>query len=317
MLMPLFQNIIHGNINGVREVLAQGVSVNTLDPLMGNSPLHLAVQGNNTAIANELINAGAFINLQTPQHGVTPLMVAVWHRQPDMVRLLLSLKEINPEISSYFGLKAEEFIDFGSARVDEFAKAQQQTIRECFAGYAENKQAAVAKLEVFKLLVGRTLSDTQIAMELLAMSPDASQINARWPVDASGNDGHTPLLIAARDGLAETTATLLQLGADQTLGDHYMQAVPLHKAAYQGHAEILRLLAAAPGFDAIKDLQGPNNGYTPLHDAVWHGHRDAAAVLLAAKVNTNIRGYDGRTALDMARTWHYDDIATLIQHTTH
>lgn len=317
MLMPLFQNILRGNITGVREVLAQGIAVNTLDPLMGNSPLHLAVQGNNTAIARELINAGAFINLQTPQHGVTPLMVAVWHRQPEMVRLLLSLEGINPEVTSYFGLKAAQFIDFGSAATDAFAKAQQQTIRELFAGYAENKRTALAKLDVLKLLVGRVLSDTKIAQEILALSPDAGQINARWPVDASGNDGHTPLLIAARDRLAETTAALLKLGADQTLGDHYMRAVPLHKAAYQGHAAILSLLAEAPGFEAVKDLQGPNNGYTPLHDAVWHGHGDAAAVLLAGRVNTNIRGYDGRTALDLAQTWHYDHIATLIQNTTH
>ncbi len=93
-----------------------------------------------------------------------------------------------------------------------------------------------------------------------------------------------------------------------------MRAVPAHKAAFMGHADVMRALAEASGFDDIKDVQGPYNGYTPLHDAVWHGHVDTVRVLLAEGVRTDLQGWDGKTALDLAIEYHYDDIAELLTH---
>jgi uncharacterized protein len=107
-------------------------------------------------------------------------------------------------------------------------------------------------------------------------------------------------------------ARLLEAGADQTVSDHYMKAVPVHQAAYMGHAEVIRVLARHHGFREVADAQGPFNGYTPLHDAVWHGHTESVRVLLEAGVRTDLRGYDGRTPLELAREYGYEEMAHLL-----
>jgi len=137
-------------------------------------------------------------------------------------------------------------------------------------------------------------------------------VNSISPVWSSGSDGHTPLLVAARDGNTEAVAALLASGADQTLSDEYMHAVPAHKAAYNGHTDVLKLLAAAPGFEEVLNLQGPVNGYSPLHDAVWHGHVGCVQILVAAGARTDLVGHDGKTPSDLAIDYGYPDCLALL-----
>ena len=40
-------------------------------------------------------------------------------------------------------------------------------------------------------------------------------------------------MVAARDGLLGSLKVLMEQGGDQTIPDHYMKAIPLHKAALQ------------------------------------------------------------------------------------
>ncbi|CAA9406987.1 MAG: hypothetical protein AVDCRST_MAG66-1798, partial [uncultured Pseudonocardia sp.] len=147
----------------------------------------------------------------------------------------------------------------------------------------------------------------------LLTGPAARSVDTRSPSTGAGHDGHTALLVAARDGNADAVAALLAAGADQTLTDGYMDAVAAHKAAYGGHADVLRLLVAAPGFAAVRDARGPYNGYTPLHDAAWHGHAEAAEVLLAAGARTDLTGLDGRTPSALARDNGHGALADLLR----
>ncbi|MGL4898436.1 MAG: ankyrin repeat domain-containing protein, partial [Shewanella sp.] len=101
---------------------------------------------------------------------------------------------------------------------------------------------------------------------------------------------------------------LLDNGADQTLPGAYMAAIPLHKAAYNGHAKMLRLLSQYPGYQQVLNAQGPNNGYTPLHDAVWHGHLEAAKVLVETGARLDLKGYDGNTPLQLAEQNGYSSL---------
>lgn len=78
-LTELHQAITSGNFEEFSRLIQQGSDVNQLDPIMGNTPLHIAAQQSSTMWVDALLGAGAFINIQTPKHGVTPLMVAVWH----------------------------------------------------------------------------------------------------------------------------------------------------------------------------------------------------------------------------------------------
>ncbi|GAM72028.1 ankyrin 2,3/unc44 [Vibrio sp. JCM 19236] len=121
------------------------------------------------------------------------------------------------------------------------------------------------------------------------------------------------MMVAARDGQVESLKTLMELGGDQSIPDHYMKAIPLHKAAYNGHPEIIELLSRFSGFKETLDAQGPNNGYTPLHDAIWHGHTQAAANLINAGARTDLRGFDGKTPLELAKEYQYTSIVEMLE----
>jgi len=147
--------------------------------------------------------------------------------------------------------------------------------------------------------------DVARAKQALASGAD---VNARAPITGGFNNGHTPLHVAARDGATEIVALLIASGAEVNAVEPTFGAVPLHKAVYNGHAEITRLLASAPGINL--DFQGATNGYSPLHDAIWHGFADCADVLIAAGARLDRRGHDGRTPLDLARRMWGDDHPT-------
>jgi uncharacterized protein len=45
---------------------------------------------------------------------------------------------------------------------------------------------------------------------------------------------------------------------------------------------------------------------------VWHGHTESVRALLEAGVRTDLRGYDGRTPLELAREYGYEEMAHLL-----
>jgi len=316
MALPkLHYAITRQDMDAFQQLLEGDADVNQLDSVMGNSPLHIAAQQTSPDWALALLSNGAFVNLQTPKNGVTPLMLAVWHRKPIVVKALLTNPDINIEIVSTFGLKAEQFIDFGASQDDLFGQAQAQELRELFAKHrcSINKQQSL--LNAVNITTDLSMSDQEKA-RAIAQQSDLTALNIATSVSSSGNDEHTAVMIAARDGLTETLNVLMKVGGDQTIPDHYMKAIPLHKAAYNGHAQVIDVLSRYPGFTETLNAQGPNNGYTPLHDAVWHGHVDAAKKLIARGAKTNLKGYDGKTPLDLAKQYHYQSIINLLENTT-
>ncbi|MDV5169726.1 ankyrin repeat domain-containing protein [Photobacterium rosenbergii] len=317
MTMPtLHQLIINGDIDGFRQAIEMKADVNQLDPVMGNSPMHIAAQQDSASWVEALLAAGAFINLQTPKHGVTPLMVAVWHRKPSVVEALLKQPEVNVEIVSTFGLKAEQLVDFGASEQDVFGLQQADQLRQLFDAYRDQRSRSQAQLSAYQLVTDNSLDDEEKARQLKAHFQgitDNAMLNTPSAITSSGNDEHTAVMVAARDGLVESLKVLMEQGGDQTVPDHYMKAIPLHKAAYNGRADVIELLSHYPGFKETLDAQGPNNGYTPLHDAVWHGHTEAAAKLIAFGARTDLTGFDGKTPLELAREYQYSSIVEMLE----
>ncbi|MBE7382772.1 MAG: ankyrin repeat domain-containing protein [Leptolyngbya sp. SIO1E4] len=311
-LPPLHQAAGLGDVSQVHQLLDNVANLNALDPSMGNSPLHIAAQGGSIETVSLLLERGAFLNLQTPTHGVTPLMVAVWHRQVELVSFLLGRPGINLEIRSTFGLTAPELAEFGLSPTDDYAQHQRQQLAQLFENYRQKRAQLIQEQQIFAVLTDETLGQGEKATQVKALIAEGAAVNTVSPIMSSGNDGHTPLLVAARDGLCEIVEMLLKAGADQTISDHYMKAVPLHKAAYMGHAAVIQVLSRFAGYSAVIDLTGPNNGYTPLHDAVWHGHLEAVQVLLETGARIDIRGHDGKTPPDLANEYRYVKIAELL-----
>ncbi|WP_028604430.1 ankyrin repeat domain-containing protein [Ottowia thiooxydans] len=284
----------NGEAEEVKKLLAGGDSPFLLDSLTGTSPLHFAAQGGNIEVARLLIGAGALINLQAASNSFTPLMVAVWYRNPEMVQFLLEQKRINPLMKNLFGMTAREFIN------EKDEASQNRADREIIGIFDE----------FFK---NRNIFITHHFEEDEVTPKPSGNINVRIPNGINGNDYHTSALVAGRNGDIALLKKLLADGADILATDEYMLANIAHKAAYNGHADILELICRLPDFDEIKDKQGPTNGYTPLHDAVWHGHYEAVKILLSSGVIRDLKAWDNLTPLDLALKNGYEEIAELFK----
>lgn len=146
--------------------------------------------------------------------------------------------------------------------------------------------------------VARAAAITGDAEQARALLRDGAAAHTVYPHVNSFADGHTPLLIAARDGHTELVADLLQAGAPARVEDWVFKGAPIHKATYNGQLDILKLVMQAPDVDI--DVQGPINGYTPIHDALWHGFVECAEVLLEAGARLDLLGHDGKRPLEVA-----------------
>lgn len=293
-LTPLMIAAGLGNSQMVELLLTAGADVYVLDSQMGASALHKAAQSGVVDVAKLLVQRGAFVNAQSPILGSTPLHDAIWHKKPQIVAYLLE-QGARTEVKTHSGLKPMDI-----------AKTYQLT--EITRLLQERQQIEAQKLEAQKLMVAVKKNDVAEVKKLIAQGVD---INERAPMLNTADDGHTPLLVAARDGYTDIVRELLQAGANPRLLDPMMNSSPGHKAAYEGHPEVAQLLVADGRFDL--DAQGPYNGYTALHDAIWHGHIETVKVLLDAGASLDLRTHTGKTPAELAIEYNYHEIAMLIQ----
>lgn len=83
---------------------------------------------------------------------------------------------------------------------------------------------------------------------------------------------------------------------------------PIHAAAMQGHAAVVRLLLAA-GVDP--NVQTRPQGYAPLHSAAWAGHIETVRVLVTVGANQALRNYRDETPAETARRQHHEAVVAL------
>ena len=76
-----------GNIEAVKQHLADGVDVNARDSFFGNTPLHFAAYQGHKEIAELLIAKGADVNAKD-DYGKTPLDWAISRKYPEIADLL-------------------------------------------------------------------------------------------------------------------------------------------------------------------------------------------------------------------------------------
>lgn len=126
-------------------------------------------------------------------------------------------------------------------------------------------------------------------------------------VDAADDfAGETPLMQAARQGLAALVDRLLALGADPNAEEKYDRSIAARYAIRGQHDAIaLRLIAA--GTDLVRFGAGM------LGDAAWYDRREVLEVLLARGVSPDAKDENGRTARYMAswgkKQWALDRFA--------
>ncbi|WP_409286213.1 ankyrin repeat domain-containing protein [Pontibacter sp. G13] len=309
----LHQAIMDRDLDRVQELIEEGADVNQLDPKMGNAPLHIAAQCDDARFIELLLKAGAFVNLQTPRAGHTPLMVATWYSKPDNIQALLKAADINLYARTpYGGAMARDMIGGWDKHPDENDLRRNQEMEEILDAYEENLHARIETQKIYQTVIDTALSlsekETQVAKLIQAGEP----VNTESFVIGTGNDRHSPLLVAARENYPNMVQMLLDAGADIGQRGYMMNAIPFHKAGYMGNPEVMELLVNHPDAQNFINDPGPNNGYTPLHDAIWHGNAAAAKILIDAGADLSAKNYEGDTPLDLARRYQYQDIVEMI-----
>jgi uncharacterized protein len=282
-----------GDNSTVKLLLQNGADPNMIDRRAGVSALHKACQGGHLDVVTELVNAGAFIDLQATTTGHTPLIEAIWFKSTPIVDYLLNMKA-RIELKTYYGFTIDDHINY-ALRVNpqESAQLNLKKIKDLVAQRRTSDEEQIRNCQLITAILKG--DDVNVVRKLLEKSATPDD---RYPIVGSFSDGHTALLVAARDGHTEIVRELLAKGADVNAIEPVFGACPLHKATYNGHLDITRILSSAPNVNL--NYQGPSNGYTPLLDALWHGFAEVAEVLLDAGALVNILGYDGKSALDMA-----------------
>ncbi|MFD5321824.1 ankyrin repeat domain-containing protein [Streptomyces sp. NPDC127098] len=279
-----------GNADVVRSLVAAGGDVHSTDDRAGGTALHKAVQRGDLDTVRVLVEAGAFVDAVATTTGHTPVIDAMWYKWPDIVSYLLD-REAGLNMPTHYGFSLRQHVDY-ALNVNVHGKDRLEAGDRLLQA---RTAADERRIEGQRLMAAVTAGDAEGVRAQLAAG---AEVDERFPVVNGFNDKHTPLLVASRDGHTEIVRMLLAAGADVNATEPTFGAVPLHKAVYNGHADITALLVEAPGVDI--DYQGATNGYTPLHDAMWHGFEECARVLLAAGARTDLLGYDGRTALEIA-----------------
>ncbi|MCP4745730.1 MAG: hypothetical protein GY874_06250, partial [Desulfobacteraceae bacterium] len=136
-------------------------------------------------------------------------------------------------------------------------------------------------------------------------------------VNQVDNDGQTPLHRAAKEGHIDVVdALLLHPGADVNKADDEGWT-PLNWAAEEGHTDVVNALLSHPGIDVN---QANDNGWTPVYRAARNGHIEVVKLLLSHpnscdKIEVNKADDEGWTPLNWAaEEGHTDVVNALLSH---
>ena len=297
-LTVLMMAACQGNSIIVASLLKAGADIFTTDPFTGATALHKACQGGNAEVGKLLVEAGAFVDAVTPTMGHTPIMDALWYKSVQMIEQLLQYSP-NIETKTHYGFSLWDHLNYeASAQGTEAGKELFTSIESLIFNYRDN---CLKTIETQNLLAASVNGDTEAARE--SIQSGSNDLEQRHPHVNSFSDGHTPLLIACRDNHPDIVDLLLESGAEVDSFDWIFKGYTIHKATYNGRANILQKLLRSKKMTVdVVNAQGRINGYSPLHDALWHGFEDCARLLLEdSRCKLGLLGHDGKDELTISK----------------
>lgn len=128
-------------------------------------------------------------------------------------------------------------------------------------------------------------------------------------VNAPGSDGNRALEISCLNGDAATAKVLLEHGANPNLRSKG-GFTPLHNAALRGNQEVIELLVTHGADINAVDTESTS---TPLHYAASFNRMNAVKALVEHGADTNLRTKEGFTALQLAMTNGFAEVAAFLR----
>jgi len=260
----LLDAVRKGDSNAVRELLRNHADINAPQP-DGATPLHLAIDRNEAAIADLLIHAGANVNARN-EYGASPLYAACAAGNIAIIKMLLETKaDPNAPLVSgetpLMGAVDKGNIDAVRLLLDHAANVNAQ---ESKGGQTALMWAAAGKhTEIVKLLLEH-----------------GADVRTRSKGDFSA------LLFAAQQGDVNSGRALLEAGADVNEATRKDRVTALMLTAAGGHTEFAGLLLDKGTNPNLVD----EGGRTALHFAALNAKRaDLVKAILAHGANPNAR----------------------------
>ena len=239
----------------------------------GVTPMHFAAMSGSAAAVNALADHGADVNATEPGWQQTPLMLAAAQGRTDAVRALLK-RGAQPNATA----KVVDLVALAAA--DRIAKqARNQTLAELRHKQGADSMAAWRPdTRTVQLAVHAALDVEKKPLDAAALAAHAdSEAKAAATQQASGGGG-------GDEDLAGFTEMIGNQGG----------LTALLLAVREGHAETVRaLLDAAANINQVT----PADNTSPLLLACINGHYDLAKMLIERGANPNLASDAGATAL--------------------
>ena len=311
----------------ITDILKQGPSIDSQDPVYRQTPLMYACKRGHASTTMKLLELGASVNLRSARES-TALFEAVEANQVDIVALLLknTTIDVNAKHTNLYNRTALSLSVL--YELDDIIKL-----------LLERPDILVNEKDVhgWTALAFAAQATVPTYLEILLSHKDCN-------INCADNELRTPLMIAAETGLEKNVNVLLECRADPYLKDmfggtailraidyghistvktmmlhgvdihdvDYVQRTLLHGASINGKLEIVKLLIAA-GLDV--NARG-NRGETPLHDAARMGYGEIAKVLLENGADHLMIDSVGRTPLIVAEQNGCTNVVQILQSQT-
>lgn len=260
-----------GEVVVVRDLLKQGMAVNTRDRRGWTALYHAALWGQ-TKMVQMLLTHGADANIAEEESqifaGQTPLMVAAGHGYVAIVQELLNSGAEVEAKSKNRGTALSSAVTGGHAEVVRLLLAHGADVntKDRMGRTPLISASNLRRVEVVKLLLDHGAS-----------------------VKEQASGGETAVLSAVRSADVKTVQLLLTRGASAT-------PKALMIAAAGGHSDyvkVVRLLLEQGVRVNTRDAEG----WTPLMYAAMTGHAESVKILLARGANPTLCDAEGKTAL--------------------
>lgn len=252
--------------------------------------LYMAARHGHPELILPLIKEGANVNHKTGDLKLSPLHIAVEKNQDEVITELLSIKDVDINITNHDGQTP-----LFRAAYDGNEKAVLQLIE---------KGADVNLADIH----GNT--PLHVASEKGYVTVVQALIKANANLHQLSENGFSALYAAVQyNHHSDVVSLLLKSGADvnQPNGSHTV----LLRSVIDGNIEMTRLLLNEKA--EVNKVTEDVHGVTPLMLAAQEGHTEIVSLLLNAGADVDKKSKDGRTAAIFAKKNGHTDIIKLLQ----
>ena len=286
-----------GRVEIARFLLEHGACV-TARAADGRTPLHVASEEGNVKVVRLLIENGADATVGDLLHVVTR------YGYSEVARILVE-RGADPSNQARDGQSPLHVASaYGNMEITrllvehgaDISTRDNKGLIPCDVAWREG-HSEIARFLTEHAACTTTQADDKRTLSLLPDEEEVVCVPTEQGANATtvANNRWTPLHVAAEQGNAEVVRTLVEHGMDVAArADNGW--TPLHVASSCGSVEVLRILVEH-GADVTARA---DNGWTPLHVASSCGSVDVAQFLVDHSVDATVQANDGLTALRVA-----------------